>query len=397
MKYVSGLDGLRALACFLVIVLHYGYFSAGWVGVQLFFVLSGFLITRILLENKPLPLGQYLKSFYLRRALRIFPLYFGVLVVALLVDHLCRLSSGQQAAQWATLFTYTFNWYILDPHHTVLLTGWGHFWSLAVEEQFYLVWPFLLYAIPRARMQTAMLAVIVGAFLLRLVIAIVTPILAQHYGMDHVQTPYILTYYSTFTQVDAFAIGGLVATGFFDRVLVTTKHLVWALMGVVVMGGTIGVFAWTRGYLSLAQCWQGVGVVGQPDLYWFYVYGFTALNLFFALLILAAKQGTLPFFSHPWLTRVGIISYGIYVFHNPLLLILRHYMPVDCWTPAGFALFLGYCLLLYLISLGSYNLFERYFLLLKDKLAPYDNTTTPASLTASTSVPYTGLAEGAPV
>src|SRR6267154_625078 len=83
MQYVKSLDGIRGLAVSLVVLFHFGLFPAGWVGVQIFFVLSGYLITSILLLEKARPFAEYVGRFYWRRSLRIFPLYFAFLAVVL--------------------------------------------------------------------------------------------------------------------------------------------------------------------------------------------------------------------------------------------------------------------------------------------------------------------------
>src|SRR5438552_3870358 len=109
MKYNKSLDGLRGIAILLVILYHFGYLGAGWAGVQIFFVLSGYLITSILCAEKEQPIGFYLKRFYWRRSLRIFPLYFGCLLVLSLVYAV----SGKPplfANRWQYLFTYTYNY-----------------------------------------------------------------------------------------------------------------------------------------------------------------------------------------------------------------------------------------------------------------------------------------------
>ena len=83
MIYIKPLDGLRGIAILFVILFHFGYFGAGWIGVQMFFVLSGFLIMSVLRADKDQPVGFYFKRFYWLRSLRIFPLYFGLLIVPL--------------------------------------------------------------------------------------------------------------------------------------------------------------------------------------------------------------------------------------------------------------------------------------------------------------------------
>src|SRR5206468_651405 len=153
---------LRGLAILLVIAFHtlrvtgkeglIGRFGAaiqdsGWIGVDLFFVLSGFLITGILLDSLGKP--GYFRNFFARRTLRIFPLYYAVLTVSLfLVPALIGLQRLPELYHrllenqlW--LWTYAANYLQATGRHT--LPGFGHFWSLAIEEQFYLLWPFVVY------------------------------------------------------------------------------------------------------------------------------------------------------------------------------------------------------------------------------------------------------------
>jgi peptidoglycan/LPS O-acetylase OafA/YrhL len=172
-KHYPALDGLRGLAA-LMVVAHHSAFSYGmtgffdkaylratsllWVGVDLFFVLSGFLITNILLETKHSP--NYFRTFYARRFLRIFPLYYAYLavlyfLVPLLGSPLPESLTSVQIWQW----TYTSNIYIGFhgfPDQTI-----NHLWSLAIEEQFYLVWPLLVLLLRERNLKEA----IVGLFL----------------------------------------------------------------------------------------------------------------------------------------------------------------------------------------------------------------------------------------
>ncbi len=165
MSKLPGLDGLRMIAV-LAVILHNAYpyeavsgsfdgaqipialtvtsflANSGWLGVQLFFVLSGFLITRILLNLEPSI--SALRTFLLRRALRIFPVYFFALAVLLVLfplvlqDHIPDwLADSRQSQLW--FWTYTVNW--VQPFREI---GMPHIWSLAIEEQFYLLWPFIL-------------------------------------------------------------------------------------------------------------------------------------------------------------------------------------------------------------------------------------------------------------
>ncbi len=169
--HLPALDGLRALAVFVVVehnislvsggeglLLHQleSMLHRGWMGVQLFFVLSGFLITRILLETRRSP--EYFRSFYSRRALRIFPLYYATLIfLFLLLPALGQtpsvLAEDMPFSRQVWLWAYLSNW--TGPRGL----GGGsppvfHFWSLAVEEQFYLLWPLVvLFCTPKRLMQ----------------------------------------------------------------------------------------------------------------------------------------------------------------------------------------------------------------------------------------------------
>ncbi|MFN5330603.1 MAG: acyltransferase family protein [Planctomycetota bacterium] len=142
------LDGIRGLAIIGVFMNHFGQVSwsvsCGWMGVSLFFVLSGFLITRILLMQKSVMSGaggglwRTLGIFYARRSLRIFPLYYGIVVIA------CYWNLNQAGSVKWPLATYTYNMVLASDNNI----GPGHLWSLCVEEQFYLVWPALILLCP---------------------------------------------------------------------------------------------------------------------------------------------------------------------------------------------------------------------------------------------------------
>ncbi|SFO67156.1 Peptidoglycan/LPS O-acetylase OafA/YrhL, contains acyltransferase and SGNH-hydrolase domains [Mesorhizobium sp. NFR06] len=154
------LDSLRAVAVMLVLYSHFlasgGSSFLGHLGVRLFFVLSGFLITRLLLEARDaaaFEAGPALRSFYARRALRIFPPYFAVLAFVWLTD----LEQARSSLAWHALYLSNF-WYA----HRNDWTPWllCHFWSLSIEEQFYLAWPLIVLLAPRRRIEAITIAVI---------------------------------------------------------------------------------------------------------------------------------------------------------------------------------------------------------------------------------------------
>ena len=161
MQHIRGFDGLRAIAVIGVMLFHMGWFKLGWAGVPLFFVLSGFLITGILIDNRPAEARTYFSAFYLRRTLRIFPLYFLYLgAVAGLYAYV-----DVYTGTWGWFALYVQNYYLAA--HNFQLTPWMpllHTWTLAVEEQFYLIWPLVVFFTPAKALKHLVIALIVGSF-----------------------------------------------------------------------------------------------------------------------------------------------------------------------------------------------------------------------------------------
>jgi peptidoglycan/LPS O-acetylase OafA/YrhL len=208
-KHYPALDGLRALAIIGVICLHFGgylrhaevarggvlalalfkAFRHGAWGVDLFFMLSGYLITGILWQSR----GQKhcFRNFYARRTLRIFPLYYGTLfallvALPLVLGHVpAMLSAAYHRQLW--LWTYKSN--ILIARRGLVLANFGHFWTLAVEEQFYLIWPLILLLIPPGRLLATTIIAILAVNLLRIIAfsasphAAGSPIYEYHYNL----------------------------------------------------------------------------------------------------------------------------------------------------------------------------------------------------------------------
>src|SRR5258706_524064 len=163
--YYSQVDGLRCIAIVAVMLEHFIYIGVsklyvGFFGVDLFFVLSGFLITEILLNQKGTKPSRVLfKNFYIRRSLRIFPIYYLMCVFFLIA-----LPGFKPVASCA--FLYVLNWAQFFttapvPNHV------SHFWSLAIEEQFYLLWPFIIILVPNRFLLKVFIAIIIGSLVCR--------------------------------------------------------------------------------------------------------------------------------------------------------------------------------------------------------------------------------------
>jgi len=172
LDYNKQIDGLRCFAVLGVLIWHFIRFDNVYVGripfgygVDLFFIISGFLITKILLinkekiERKETSIKAVLKSFYLRRTLRIFPIYYLTIFYLLIINF----QNTRQVWRW--LVTYTTNFYLSFDYPYI--GSFNHLWSLAVEEQFYLFWPVLIFLVPRKYTLGTIISVITGALLFK--------------------------------------------------------------------------------------------------------------------------------------------------------------------------------------------------------------------------------------
>lgn len=361
MRYLKSLDGIRAVAVFLVILYHYGYCGAGWVGVQVFFVLSGFLITRRLLEQERGPLPSYLGHFYWRRFLRIFPLYYGYLL-AITGVYLIWGEPRLLRDIWPGLYSYTYNFTRLSPRDT---GSWFfvHFWSLAIEEQFYLVWPLVVYTCMGSRLRKIAVGLLVAGPIVRWATA---AILARS-GADPGQAG-LAVYVVTPSYIDAFGWGAVVAV--FDSTKVPRPG--WLLLAgfAAVLGlGLVN-------QMSLAA--QGLrlppSTLGFPEhaIHNFqHVWGYTAIAVVASLAIVTALRagGFSRFFGSRPLAYVGRMSYGVYVFHLPVLRLFRHFLPRNVVSWRGLAVFCVCLAVTLVVSDLSYRFFESRFLGYKDRFA----------------------------
>jgi peptidoglycan/LPS O-acetylase OafA/YrhL len=375
-RHLPALDGLRGIAILVVLVNTLSALDPlsstaartlsrvtdhGWTGVQLFFVLSGFLITGILLDSRYAK--NYFSAFYARRTLRIFPLYFGVLFVAFIVLPVLGAAPPiiiQDQPNQLWLWTYTANWGSNLGHPSV---AFPHFWSLAVEEQFYLVWPFLIRRQTPSQCFRFCIAVAVVSLVVRTVLV----------AMD---APALVIYQNSFCRMDALAMGGAAAAAF--RVPGIGARLAGMHRRIFLGSAAVAVV----GLIVTGGFWYDT-TVGATI-------GYTIAALMFALWLTAAASADTanavePSIGSPWWARamrvaplraVGKVSYAMYVFQYPL----NHYVGRPIASAAGLdfahsvVASIAYTAVLvaviFVAALASWHLFEKRFLDLKRHFVP---------------------------
>lgn len=356
-RLIPALDGIRGLAIIWV-VLHNAtaenfvsprgvfYFltlfaHTGWIGVQLFFALSGFLITAGLLETQGE--SHYFRNFYAKRALRILPLYYTVLLLFLVVlPGVVTLRPPFSSHPQASLWFFVTNWTNSVPY------GFGHFWSLAIEEQFYLFWPLLVFRLPPRRLLTACVWIAVGALVVRSAMVA--------YGAD----PGTI-YENTICRMDSLVLGG---AGACVLRVPSLRHWVSSRLGVL---GCATLILFAAG-IPLTHAYATTGASGET-------LGYTLLALCSATFVMSvalskcrSRIGSL--LSWAPLRSFGKYSYAMYIFHN-----LLHKLWGEPWLIARFgerpavqtvfAYGLVILLMSYLLAFCSYHLLEKHFLRLK--------------------------------
>jgi peptidoglycan/LPS O-acetylase OafA/YrhL len=312
LKYIPQLDTLRGIAIIMVLFHNIadtghkeieGNFAkivsfiadSGWVGVQLFFVLSGFLITGILLDGKGT--NKQLFNFYTRRILRIFPLYFIVLsILFILLPILGYLPEWLHTARIHQIWywTYLVNWASPFFDKTTL----GHFWTLAVEEQFYLFWPLVILLMGRRKLCLFCLFLIVSAILARYLLISIDLIHGKK-----------MVYSFTVVRWDSLAIGALAAIAirnksYSDFIHVNHKVLILFCIGLIVLP--------VVKYHSFSPTNGGWTILNQ-----------TTSALLFGIIIFVSSSisggvKTKRILNNSMLKMIGKYSYAIYIFHVPI-------------------------------------------------------------------------------
>jgi peptidoglycan/LPS O-acetylase OafA/YrhL len=299
--YLPGLDGMRALAVVAVMIYHTnnGWLPGGFIGVEVFFVISGYLITRLLLAEHHENARIDLRAFYVRRVLRLGP----ALVVALIVA--AALAAGPLAdefavprwAAFATTLSYTANWLqVYEPGSAGPLI---HTWSLAIEEQFYLLWPPLLVVLLRRRLNISSLAAALAIAALAVVAARVVFFAGLH---DQTQR----LWFATPMRADGLLLGCALGALAFDRPLPRIGSV--ASAGALI--GLIAIF------------------VTADNQYWAFSFvgGITIATALSGVLLAATTSGSglvcRGLALRP-LVLIGRVSYGLYLYHAMIFLWIR--------------------------------------------------------------------------
>lgn len=364
---VRELDGVRGIAIFVVVAFHLlkraDYFtnnevlhfisrlsSIGWVGVDIFFVLSGFLITSILLKTKAEK--NYFKNFYIRRALRIFPLYFVfIAIILILIPKLDPDFAPEIPRALPFLLLYQQNWLMLFSK-IPLTTYLAVTWSLAIEEQFYLIWPAVVYFTKKETLVKLSIGVILCSILAR-VLGILF--------WDDMSAVSTFFYYNTFTRFEQLVLGGLLAVAF------TEPFWVQRLKNIAAPA------FWAAFVAFLALSFTAYPhMVPLDENIWLILGGYTLVAVFSAALvtILMTHPETSMFrrvFQNKSLIFFGKYSYSIYLLHVPVILILLDVL----WRTQvrGWSMYLAYIVLTYAVTvvgaLLTWNLLEKHMLDLK--------------------------------
>ncbi|HEV8000673.1 MAG TPA: acyltransferase [Planctomycetaceae bacterium] len=402
-RHIPALNGLRALAVTAVIFCHVSntwdweqiaqsplsqpftvLFGWGWAGVDLFFVLSGFLITGILYDAKGK--GGYFRNFYARRALRIMPLYYGFLSLTLVLlpavlPHLpTRLSALLQVpeltpGQVLSLLLYYSNWQIAFTHHSLDL--FTPFWSLAVEEHFYLLWPLAVWLFSgRSLMRVCILGAIASLGFRMVVIGM---------GADD-QIARLITPGA----LDGLLCGAWLAIARRDPAA-WSKARRWTLPVLGVSGAIVLCLV-----ASKMQFVAGLDLrmtdKTLPGGFLIGTLGIVALALFFGALLArildAPEESPLRrLLERPSLMAIGKYSYAIYVFHSLILIYLYRlaagrlapYIPL---SPAKVIIALSLLGISFVAAWLSYYSFEIHFLRLK-RFFEYGRQPRPQVLTTA--------------
>jgi len=358
--YYPALDGLRAIAVLSVFLGHYAHFRFGGIGVDIFFVLSGFLITGILYNASDTP--HRFRNFYIRRILRIFPAYYALWLVLLALTPVLHIDWHSANLLWPA---YLGNWLPLlapgssnqllaHPQGHLVLLNTGHFWTLCIEEQFYLLWPLVVFTVKNRSTLLRICAITI----------VLSPLLRIALGVFTSQTFFSALSGATFCRFDEFLFGGLAALALRGssaaRIRTAGPYLFWS------GGAAVTAFAAASLYV-LGRNPNGIILEN-----WIMYAGITiSCTLSLGMLLMCLDKTT-------WLARIlnltplralGRISYGFYLWHDVPHAFYEHAIRIAHLSPHTLGLIIPFTGTL-VVTLASYHLIERPFLKLKTRFEP---------------------------
>jgi peptidoglycan/LPS O-acetylase OafA/YrhL len=353
--HYDALDGLRGLAILLILFYHNFQFIPlsewGWVGVDLFFVLSGFLITEILLTAKNQK--HYLRNFYIRRGLRILPVYYLCIVLFFFVaPHLYKLEYQYEfyKTHQVFLWTNTQNWLYIFFEKPEPELFFNHCWSLSVEEQFYLCWPLIVFTVKNIRVLIKLTWLFLTGCILSRIAAVMI--------FNDSDTLYNFQF---MTRMDGLAIGCLVALWKFHSPTLLRRNII--RLALLVIGFHFIAFVTI--------------VFTNSSIPHFRFLGYTSISAFFGciLYIGIAKKSWLNtiWLENKVLMWFGKISYSLYLYHIPIFVFLKIYAPeitgflgLDSNTDY-ITLSILAALIAIVVSWFSFHFFEKKISMLKGK------------------------------
>jgi peptidoglycan/LPS O-acetylase OafA/YrhL len=396
---IPALDGIRGFALLMVLLAHFFHFqitddSIGMklfnivlgytnLSIDVFFILSGLLITGILLDTKNTP--HYYKNFFVRRFLRIFPLYYLLLIIIYSIYYLTPMSSDPtyakvgEAAIWS--WTYLFNFFIA-AEGSWSVPFMGHFWSLAVEEQFYLFWPFIVMHLSGKNLERLCYGLI-----------LISALVQSYMKVEGYSVPTMHVF--TLCRLGALAIGSLMAyylrqPAIYERGphYINRKALQLVLVSLAVKVCIVGA----------ASRWPLISPALESlrTLSWLTI--FAAVHLW----ALATPRHALynRFLSSKPLVALGRYSYGSYLLHHFIAWPVFHYGLADEFAHqfpspllGSFVFAISATLISIMLGWLSYRFFESYFLNLKDLWAPHkrvENRKTPHASRPELASPCSG-------
>ena len=345
--YIPGLDGMRAIAVLIVMIAHFGlsHIIPGGFGVTVFFFISGFLITRLLLAENDKNGGIGLKNFYVRRFLRLLPALYFMLIVTTIGLRLLGAPPG--LGETLAAATYTMNYYDLwlTFKNQPQVGPWGHLWSLAVEEHFYLLFPLILIGfrnnLERAlKASLAICALVLGWRLL------------AFYGLGF---PGKYNYAASDARIDSIVYGCVLSLAMHVRPDAPILRRITGIWPVLAAFAVL-VFCFLFRDEGFRQTWR------------YSLQGLALLVLFRNLYFWSPVSWTMKILEWRPMAWTGKISYGLYLWHIPIALYLDQYSPVEYGGVSYMVLAMA---LTYLISWASFQYVEKPVVRLRRKFGSH--------------------------